>query len=64
MGKDADVVTDAEFVTIWWKRLRGRLSSASGGLFEVIPLANLREVHLIRPTNQISSCMQFIVNHD
>jgi hypothetical protein len=63
-GKDADVVADAEFVTIWWKSLRGRLSSANGGLFEVIPLANLHEVHLIRPTNQVSGCMQFIVNHD
>ena len=63
-GRDADVVADGEFVTIWWKSLRGRLSSTNGGLFEVIPLANLHEVHLIRPTNKVSGCMQFIVNHN
>ena len=63
-GRDADVVTDGEFVTIWWKSLRGRLSSANGGLFEVIPLANLHEVHLIQPTNNVSGCLQLIVKHN
>jgi hypothetical protein len=63
-GRDADVVADSEFVTIWWKSLRGRLSSANGGLFEVIPLANLHEVHLIQPTKNVCGCMQFIVTNN
>jgi hypothetical protein len=57
-GSDGHLVANDSHVTISWKTLRGRLSSAEGASLEVIPISRIYEVILIPATDTRKGCIQ------
>ncbi len=58
-GADGLIATNDTHVTITWKTLRGRMSSADGSNLEVIPISRIFEVLLIPAKEGMKGCLQF-----